>query len=177
MRARFRPQDGQLYVVGLRGWQTTATRNGCLQRVRYTGAAYRAPLQLAVHPGQVVLTFGAPVDRKTAEDPASWNAELWNYLWSAAYGSPDVSTLAPARAAAEVGKDGKPEFSKEQMAERKHDPLVIRSAKVSADGLTVTLDAPELRPAMQMQLKYDLKSADGQELRGQVVNTIHALAK
>ena len=117
------------------------------------------------------------MDRKTAEDPASWNAELWNYVWSAAYGSPDVSTLAPARAAAEVGKDGKPEFSKEQMAERKHDPLVIRSAKVSADGLTVTLDAPELRPAMQMQLKYDLKSADGQELRGQVVNTIHALAK
>ena len=177
MRARFRPQDGQLYVVGLRGWQTTATRNGCLQRVRYTGASYRAPLQLAVHPGQVVLTFGAPVDRKTAEDPASWNAELWNYVWSAAYGSPDVTTLAPARPAAEVGKDGKPEFSKDQMAERKHDPLVIRSAKVSADGLTVTLDAPELRPAMQMQLKYDLKSADGQELRGQVVNTIHALTK
>jgi len=177
MRARFRPQDGQLYVVGLRGWQTTATRNGCLQRVRYTGASYRAPLQLAVHPGQVVLTFGAPVDRKTAEDPASWHAELWNYVWSAAYGSPDVSTLAPARSAEEVGKDGKPEFSKNQMAERKHDPLVIHSAKVSADGLTVTLEAPELRPAMQMQLKYDLKSADGQELRGQVVNTIHALSK
>lgn len=177
MRARFNPQDGQLYVVGLRGWQTTATRNGCLQRVRYTGAAYRAPLQLAVHPGQVVLTFGAPVDRSTAEDPASWNAELWNYVWSAAYGSPEVSTIVPARAAAELGKDGKPEFSKDQMAERKHDPLAIRSAKVSADGLTVTLETPELRPAMQMLLKYDLKSADGQALRGQVVNTIHALAQ
>jgi len=177
MRARFNPRDGQLYVVGLRGWQTTATRNGCLQRVRYTGAAYRAPLQLAVQPGRVVLTFGAPVDRKSAADPASWNAELWDYVWSAAYGSPDVSTLAPARAAAELGKDGKPEFSKDQMAERKHDPLAIRAAHVSADGLTVTLDAPDLRPAMQMVLKYDLKSADGQELRGQVVNTIHALTK
>ncbi|NBX33758.1 hypothetical protein EBR16_00055 [bacterium] len=177
MRARFNPRDGQLYVVGLRGWQTTATRNGCLQRVRYTGAAYRAPLQLSVQPGRVVLTFGAPVDRKSAADPASWNAELWDYVWSAAYGSPDVSTLAPARAAAELGKDGKPEFSKDQMAERKHDPLAIRAARVSADGLTVTLDAPDLRPAMQMVLKYDLKSADGQELRGQVVNTIHALTK
>jgi hypothetical protein len=30
---------------------------------------------------------------------------------------------------------------------------------------------------MQMQLKYDLKFADGSELRGQVVNTIHALAE
>ena len=177
MRARFNPKDGQLYVVGLRGWQTTATRNGCLQRVRYTGAAYRAPLQLAVQPGRVVLTFGAPVDRKSAGDPASWNAELWNYVWSAAYGSPDVSTLAPAGVAAEVGKDGKPEFSKDQMAARKHDPLTIKSATVSADGLVVTLEAPDLRPAMQMVLKYDLKSADGRELRGQVVNTIHALSK
>jgi glucose/arabinose dehydrogenase len=177
MRARFNPRDGQLYVVGLRGWQTTATRNGCLQRVRYTGAAYRGPLQLAVYPGQVVVTFGSPVDRKAAEDPASWNAELWDYVWSAAYGSPDVSTLAAARVSAEVGKDGKPEFSKDQMAERKHDALPIRAAHVSADGLTVTLDAPELRPAMQMSLKYDLKSSDGRDLRGQLVNTIHTLAK
>ena len=64
-----------------------------------------------------------------------------------------------------------------EMTERKHDPLAIRSARVSADGLTVTLETPELRPAMQMILKYELRSADGQELRGQVVNTIHALGK
>jgi glucose/arabinose dehydrogenase len=177
MRARFNPQDGQLYLVGLRGWQTTATRNGCLQRVRYTGAAYRAPLQLAVQPGSVVLTFGAPVDRQAAGDPANWNVELWNYVWSSAYGSPDVSTLAKAGVAAELGKDGKPEFSKAQMTERKHDPLPIKSVRVSADGRVVTLETPELRPAMQMVLKYELRSADGQELRGQVVNTIHALGK
>jgi hypothetical protein len=30
---------------------------------------------------------------------------------------------------------------------------------------------------MQMQLKYDIKAADGFELRGQVINTIHALAE
>ncbi|NBY35837.1 MAG: hypothetical protein EBQ59_00035, partial [Verrucomicrobia bacterium] len=44
MRARFNPQDGQLYVTGLRGWQTTATHNGCLQRVRYTGHPADMPL-------------------------------------------------------------------------------------------------------------------------------------
>lgn len=166
MRARFNPQDGQLYVVGLRGWQTTATRNGCLQRVRYTGAAYRAPLQLAVHPGQVVLTFGAPVDRATAEDPASWNAELWNYVWSAAYGSPEVSTIVPARAAAELGKDGKPEFSKDQMAERKHDPLAIRSVKVSADGLTVTLETPSFAPPCRCCSSTSLSQPTGRSCVG-----------
>jgi hypothetical protein len=28
---------------------------------------------------------------------------------------------------------------------------------------------------MQMSIKYDLKTADGKELRGEVVNTINAL--
>lgn len=28
---------------------------------------------------------------------------------------------------------------------------------------------------MQMQIKYDLKSADGVELRRQIINTIHGL--
>ena len=29
MRGRFREADGQLYVTGLRGWQTTARMAGC----------------------------------------------------------------------------------------------------------------------------------------------------
>jgi hypothetical protein len=63
------------------------------------------------------------------------------------------------------------------MSERKHDPLTVKSATVSADRRSVFLEIPDLRPAMQMQLKYDIKAADGVELRGQVINTIHALAE
>ena len=37
MRARFNAADGQLYVCGLKGWQTRATKDGIFQRVRYTG--------------------------------------------------------------------------------------------------------------------------------------------
>ncbi|MFK7821045.1 MAG: LamG-like jellyroll fold domain-containing protein, partial [Planctomycetaceae bacterium] len=33
--AEFNPKDGQLYVVGLDGWQTGAVQDGSLQRVRY----------------------------------------------------------------------------------------------------------------------------------------------
>src|SRR5688500_10771925 len=43
MRARFHPIDGQLYVAGLKGWQTGGTRDGCLQRVRYTGGKLLLP--------------------------------------------------------------------------------------------------------------------------------------
>jgi hypothetical protein len=34
---QFHPKDGHLYLVGLQGWQTAAVKDGCLQRVRYTG--------------------------------------------------------------------------------------------------------------------------------------------
>ena len=177
MRARFNPQDGQLYVTGLRGWQTTATQNGCFQRVRYTGAATRMPLSLAATKKGIKLDFTCEVDAMAAADAGNWNIEVWNYIWSSAYGSPDISTLETTVVATEPGKDGKLQFSKAQMSERKHDPLTVKSATVSADRRSVFLEIPDLRPAMQMQLKYEIKAADGVELRGQVINTIHALAE
>ena len=175
MRARFNPKDGQLYVTGLRGWQTTATQNGCFQRVRYTGEAVRMPMNLQASAKGLRIEFVSALDAKLAQDAANWNVEVWNYVWSSAYGSPDISTLVKKVSAADVGKDGKPEFSKEQMSERKHDPLAVKSVDVSADGRSVFLEIPDLRPAMQMLIKYELKSADGAELRGQIVNTIHVL--
>jgi len=112
MRARFNPQDGQLYVTGLRGWQTTATQNGCFQRVRYTGAATRMPLSLAATKKGIKLDFTCEVDAMAAADAGNWNIEVWNYIWSSAYGSPDISTLETTVVATEPGKDGKLQFSK-----------------------------------------------------------------
>lgn len=177
MRARFNPRDGQLYVTGLRGWQTTATQNGCFQRVRYTGVAARMPLALAATKQGLRLEFTCELDALAATDADNWNVEVWNYVWSSAYGSPEISTLETKVAATELGNDGKLQFSKAQMSERKHDPLTVKAARLSADRKSVFLEIPDLRPAMQMQLKYELKSADGAELRGQVTNTIHALAE
>ena len=175
MRARFNPKDGQLYVVGLRGWQTTAVKNGCLQRVRYTGEKVRTPLDLKVRAGRVEVRFGETLDAAVAKDPGSWNVETWNYLWSAAYGSPELSTKAPPAQAAEVNKDGKPEFSKEQMAQAKHDLVKVSRVELSADGRTAILHLVDLGPCMQMSLKYNLRSADGVDVSGRIVNTIHAV--
>ena len=175
MRARFNPKDGQLYVVGLRGWQTTAVKNGCLQRVRYTGAQVRMPMDLKVTAGRVELRFAQPLDPAVAQDVGSWSLEAWNYLWSAAYGSPDFSTRLKQAPGAELGKDGKPEFSKEQMTQGQHDALKVAKAELSSDGRTVTLHVPDLGPCMQMSIKYNLRGADGAEVGGRVVNTIHAL--
>ena len=51
-----------------------------------------------------------------------------------------------------------------------------KSVTIGTDDRTVFLEIPDLKPVMQMSIKYDLISAERKELRGEVVNTIHALA-
>src|SRR5688572_13287020 len=48
MRGRFHPIDGQLYLCGLKGWQTSAGRDGAFHRVRYTGGKVYMPRNLDV---------------------------------------------------------------------------------------------------------------------------------
>ncbi|MHA3773347.1 DUF6797 domain-containing protein [Verrucomicrobiota bacterium sgz303538] len=175
MRARFNPVDGQLYVAGLRGWQTTGLKNGCLQRVRYTGAPVRMPIELHARKGGIEVKFTGSIDTQTAADPANWNVEVWNYIWSSAYGSPEISTLGDADKPTELGKDGKMQFTAAQMNKKGHDPLTVKSVRIGTDDRTVFLEIPDLKPVMQMSIKYQLKAADGGDIKGEIVNTIHAL--
>ena len=175
MRARFNPADGQLYVAGLRGWQTTGVKNGAFQRVRYTGAPVRMPIGLHATKKGMRLDFACALDPVSANDPQNWNVEVWNYVWSSAYGSPEISTLETAEKPAELGKDGEPQYTRAQAAQKKHDPLTVKSATLSADGKSVFLEIPEIKPVMQMSIKFGLKTADGVDLRSEVINTIHAL--
>ena len=95
-RARFNPKDGHLYVCGLNGWQTAAKRDGCLQRVRYTGRTLLAPTALSVHADGVRLTFPEKIDAKGI-DPKRFRVEEWNYRWSGDYGSKRWSAADPKR--------------------------------------------------------------------------------
>ncbi len=177
MRARFHPKDGQLYVAGLRGWQTSGLKNGCFQRIRYTGAETRMPIEMHVKKDGIELRFTASLDTQSARDPENWHLEQWRYLWSSAYGSPELSAATDPDAPAELGKDGSPQFTRTQMGQAKHDPVTVKSVTIGTDDRTVFLEIPDLKPVMQMSIKYDLKTADGKELRGEVVNTIHALGR
>jgi hypothetical protein len=74
-RGRFRESDGQLYVCGLMGWQTAAAKDGCLQRVRYTGKPVNLPIALHVKPKGIELTFSEPLDPETAGDADNYFIE------------------------------------------------------------------------------------------------------
>jgi hypothetical protein len=156
MRGRFSPKDGQLYTTGLRGWQTAGVRDGGFSRVRYTGAPVRMPRALLVSKAGVRITFTAPLEESSAKDPGNWNVEMWNYIYSAGYGSPEVSTKDPKV--------------------KQHDKLEVTGVELSADKQTVTLKLSELTPAMQMKIKFNLKAADGAPLSSEIYSTIHKVA-
>jgi hypothetical protein len=161
MRARFNPRDGQLYVSGLRGWQSNAARDGGLDRVRYTGAPFCMPRTLNANRSSLKLGFTAPLDPEAAGNPENYAVEIWNYRWSSNYGSDDYSTL----------EDADP-----KKAKGRHDPLAVKSAKLSADGREVVLEVEGLKPVMQMKISIRVKSAAGSPVSTEIHNTIHALA-
>jgi hypothetical protein len=154
-RARFRPHDGQLYVAGTRGWQTSAVRDGSLQRVRYTGGPVHLPVELHALTGALRLRFSEPLDREVAESSDNWAADEWNYHYGAQYGSKEYSALRPNVEA--------------------HDPVDVESIHLSEDGREVVLKMPTIRPVMQLRIRYSLRGSDGASFKGEVVSTIHAL--
>jgi type 1 glutamine amidotransferase/glucose/arabinose dehydrogenase len=155
MRGAFNPRDGHLYVVGSTGWQTSALKDGSLQRVRYTGKPLDVPVAWHAHTNGISLTFTQPLDKETAQDTGSYGVEQWNYRYAAQYGSKDWSVANP-------NKEG-------------HDTLEVRSAKLLADGQTVFLEIPNLKPVMQLQVQYNLNAKEGASMRGKIYATINRL--
>ncbi len=156
MRGRFNEGDGQLYLVGLRGWQSRAARPTCFQRVRFTGQPVRMPTGLRAKKGRIEIDFTCELDPRTAERAGRFSISMWNYLWREAYGSPEFSVIHGE------GRKG-------------HDTVKVHRARLSKDRRTVLLEIPDLRPCMQMKIGMNLRSADGKPVRHEIYNTIHKL--
>jgi mono/diheme cytochrome c family protein len=168
MRARFQPHSGDLFVVGFRGWQTNG--RDALQRIRCIGSATPVPVALHAHANGLRLRFSAPLDRATAQDPARYSVSKWNYVWGPQYGSGRFSIDRPDRAAEaralEVGSKG---------VHNQIDPVAIAAVALLEDDRTVFLHLPQMTPAMQMEVKYDLLDDQGGQVRNTVYHTVHAL--
>ncbi len=53
------------------------------------------------------LTFTQPIDKKTAEDPKSYDLLTYTYIYQSSYGSPEVDHTRPEITAIKAGADGK----------------------------------------------------------------------
>jgi hypothetical protein len=157
MRGRFHPQDGQLYLVGLKGWQTNGAKDGALHRVRYTGKPVTMPTTLRVTDKGIHIGFTAPLEKASAGDAENFAIQQYNYKWTSNYGSP--------------------EYKLSNAEQKGRDTVEVKSAKLSADGKTVFLEVPGLQPVMQMRIKMNLKGADGTEVSTEIGNTINVVGK
>ena len=147
-RLRLAPHDGAVYTVGLSGWQGPGGgKDGCLERVRWTGTEEVVLKSArALHDG-VELEFSGPVDAALAADAANFTAKRWNYRWARDYGSAHYSLVEPGR--------------------KGEDPVKVVSA--SADGARVHVVLEDVRTVNQLAVTYDL----GGDQKGEVLFTIN----
>jgi len=145
MRARTNPSDGQLYVSGLKGWQTNAKGNGGLDRIRYTGKPVHLPSSLQVKKDRIEIGFYEPLSSAEANDLSKYKLGAWNLKWTSNYGSPEIPV----------------------------NDLKLEKVELLEDGKTVALHVPNLHPAHMVQIDYELQSADGIPFKGRIDHTIH----
>lgn len=147
-RARVNPVDGQVWGVGLSGWQGPAGGgDGCLQRVRYTGEEETLLLDARVEKGGIVLEFSEPIDGAKVE-ASHFRARQWNYRWTRNYGSAHYSVANPE--------------------ERGEDDLSVTDATV--EGHRIVLRLPHLTPCHQLELTYTVGGVSHQ-----VYFTVHEI--
>ena len=121
-------KDGSLFVGETnRGWGSAGEANEGLQRVVWNGVTPFEMRTVKAMPDGFEVEFTTPVDRKSAEDLASYRVESFLYKYHAVYGSPTINKEA----------------------------LPIKGVKVSADGLKARIIVGDLRKYYIHQLTLD----------------------
>jgi hypothetical protein len=130
-------------------WAGNQTQPGGFYRVRYTGKPVYLPIGLHAKKNGMTIQFSGALDPKTAGDPKNYAVQTWSLKRSEQYGSKHYD----------------------------EKPAKVTAATVSADGKTVTLDIEDIKPTWSMEIKYNVKGADGTTVQGFLHNTIHHLGE
>ena len=149
-RIAFGP-DGAMYVgQTARGWGSVGGKPYGLQRLNYAGAVPLEVHTMALRPGGFDLTFTKPI---AADSATVKNLALksFTYVYSSNYGCPETDTR----------------------------PEKIASAKLSADGRTLSLAVPDLARGRLYDLRLSgVHTADGEELlHGEAYYTLNELPR
>ncbi len=128
-------KDGSLFVGETnRGWGSAGEANEGLQRLVWNGTMPFEMRTVKAMPDGFEVEFTKSVDRKSAEDLASYRVESFIYKYHAVYGSPTINKEA----------------------------LPIKGVKVSADGMKARLIVGDLRRYYIHQLTLDgVRSEEG----------------
>ncbi len=174
MRPVFNKLDGQLYVAGLQGWQTTAVKLGGIDRVRYTGKPRYTVDDLRVTPDGVKVRFTQPLDESSVKDLQNFSVQRWNYEVKYVDDKVQNGRIVRAENHGKLNYGGT-EVSAAEPMKTGRDKMEITKADLSADGKTVTLHFADWRPAHQVLTKFTLKAKDGVEIKQEVLQTVNVV--
>ena len=130
--------DGSMFA-GLtnRGWSSLGSASYGLQRLVWTGKVPFEIKEMRARRDGFDLRFTKPVDAESASDPMSYSLQSHTYTYSSRYGSDEI-----------LARD-----------------LSVERARVSADGLTVTLTVSGLRELFVHELvAKGVRDRDGEPL-------------
>ena len=121
-------KDGSLFVGETnRGWGSAGEANEGLQRLTWTGTIPFEMRTVKAMPDGFEVEFTKPVDRKSAEDLASYRVESFIYKYQPVYGSPTINK----------------------------ETLPLKGVKVSEDGMKARIIVSDLRKYYIHQLTLD----------------------
>ncbi len=160
MRGRVNPTDGQVWLAGMKGWQTSAPETGALERIRYTGKLYNAPMEAKVVNNGISITFNEKLDAESAQDASNWDVRRFNVKYTAGYGSDEYSV--------------DDETKKHKCGDRNaRDVVEVKSVKLDAGGKTVKLELANVKLCTNMVITYKIQNADGTKLKQELDYTIN----
>lgn len=139
MKGGINPGDGQLYIAGFSLWGSNSDVVSAFSRLRYTGLPSFLPEDFSVRQGGIVIRFGVELDEETTTNLANYQVKRWNYQRSEQYGSGHFKL------------DGTPG----------EELLPVFSTHLSDDRRSVFITVPDITEVMQMQVSYDIETADG----------------
>ncbi len=137
VRVLFGP-DGNLYAgLTSRGWSSLGTHSYGLQRIRWNGVTPFEIRAMRAQPDGFELEFTTEIDPATAGRPESYALKSYTFLYSSAYGSPEIENRE----------------------------LKISHVTVEADRRRVRLKVDDLRPLYVHELQANgVRSAAGEAL-------------
>lgn len=149
---RFHPLDGQLYACGFRRTDEATEVEGGLYRISYSGIRSAYPTKIAADTSGISFEFSDSLDPTSATDWRNYSVSRWGYRTSSQIGSEDYRISDPRR--------------------RGRDRLLVRDAKLSLDGRSLSLILDEMLPADQLQINADIKSSSGTPVAFTVLQTV-----
>lgn len=156
LKGAVNPADGLLYLTGFNVWGSKAKTKTFLGRVRPNPhRVLPVPIDLRVGKRGILLRFAQALESKKALQKSSYSIRRWNYKRTPKYGSANYKL------------DGSPGT----------EVLAISSVKLSQDKRTVFVGVPDMGPVMQVEVAYELKTAEGSPLKNKSFLTAHLLRK